>query len=47
MEWFHGCILHILMNKFGEIVSSGLSNRHVVDIKMVKRLAESLQMQLI
>lgn len=46
MGWFYGCKLHIVMNQFGEIVSSGLSNGHVADIKMVEQLAESLQAQL-
>src|SRR5690606_37746534 len=36
----------IVMNQFGEIVSSGLSNGHVADIKMVEQLAEGLQAQL-
>jgi hypothetical protein len=37
MGWFYGCKLHIVMNQFGEIVSSGLSNGHVADIKMVEQ----------
>ncbi len=34
------------MNQFGEIVSSGLSNGHVADIKMVEQWAEGLQAKL-
>lgn len=34
------------MNQFGEIISSGLSNGHVADIKMIEQLAESLQAKL-
>ena len=43
MGWFYGFKVHIVMNQFGEIVSSGLSNGHVADIKMVEQLAECLQ----
>ncbi|WP_151982472.1 IS982 family transposase [Acinetobacter guerrae] len=42
MGWFYGCKLHIVMNQFGEIVSSGLSNGHVADIKMVEGLDAKL-----
>ena len=34
------------MNQFGEIVSSGLSNGHVADIKMVEHLVEGLEAKL-
>ena len=46
MGWFYSCKLHIVMNQFDEIVSSGLSNGHVADIKMVEQLAECLQAKL-
>ena len=46
MGWFYGFKVHIVMNQFGEIVSSGLSNGHVADIKMVEQLAECLQAKL-
>lgn len=42
MGWFYGRKLHIVMNQFGEIVSSGLSNGHVADIKMVEQLVDGL-----
>jgi hypothetical protein len=37
MGWFYGCKLHIVMNQFGEIVCSALSNGHIADIKMVEQ----------
>ncbi|KXZ69127.1 Transposase DDE domain protein [Acinetobacter venetianus] len=46
MGWFYGCKLHIVMNQFGVIVSSGLSNGHVADIKMVEQLVEGLEAKL-
>lgn len=38
MGWFYGCKLHIVMNQFGEITCSALSNGHVADIKAVEQL---------
>ena len=46
MGWFYGCKLHIVMNQFGEIVSSALSNGHIADIKMVEQLVAGLQAKL-
>ena len=46
MGWFYGCKLHIVMNQFGEIVSSALSNGHIADIKMVEQLVTGLQAKL-
>jgi hypothetical protein len=40
MGWFYGCKLHIVMNQFGEIACSALSNGHIADIKMVEQLVE-------
>jgi len=40
MGWFYGCKLHIVMNQFGEISYSALSNGHVADIKMVEQLVD-------
>jgi len=37
---FYGCKLHIVMNQFGEISCSALSNGHVADIKMVEQLVD-------
>ena len=45
MDWFYGCKLHVVMNQFGEITSSALSNRHVADIKMVEHLVEGLEVK--
>ena len=46
MGWFFGCKLHLIMNQFGEIVSTALSNGHTTDIKMVERLVEGLKAKL-
>ena len=46
MGWFYGCKLHIVMNQFGEISCSALSNGHVADIKMVEQLVEGLEAKL-
>ncbi|OTG57078.1 IS982 family transposase [Acinetobacter sp. ANC 3903] len=46
MGWFYGCKLHIVMNQFGEIISSALSNGHIADIKMVEQLVTGLQAKL-
>ncbi|WOE33340.1 MULTISPECIES: IS982 family transposase [unclassified Acinetobacter] len=46
MGWFYGCKLHIVMNQFGKIVSSALSNGHIADIKMVEKLVAGLQAKL-
>ena len=46
MGWFYGCKLHIVMNQFGEITCSALSNGHVADIKMVEQLVEGLEAKL-
>jgi len=43
MEWFYGCKLHAIMNRFGEIVRTALSNGHITDIKVVEQLVEGLQ----
>lgn len=37
--WF----LHLVMNQFGEIMSTFLSNEHTVDFKMVEGLVTALQ----
>ncbi|WPC34277.1 IS982 family transposase [Acinetobacter sp. YWS30-1] len=42
MGWFYGCKLHIVMNQFGEIACSALSNGHLADIKMVERLVKEM-----
>ena len=42
MGWFYGCKLHIVMNQFGEITCSALSNGHVADIKAVEQLVNGL-----
>lgn len=42
MGWFYGCKLHIVMNQFGEIACSALSNGHVADIKAVEQLVNGL-----
>ena len=46
MGWFFGCKLHLIMNQFGEIVRTTLSNGHTADIKMVEHLVEGLQAKL-
>ena len=46
MGWFYGCKLHVVMNQFGEITCSALSNGHVADIKMVEHLVEGLEAKL-
>lgn len=46
MGWFYGCKLHAVMNRFGEIVRTALSNGHIADIKMVEPLVEGLQAKL-
>ncbi len=43
MGCFYGCKLHVVMNQFGEIVNSVLSNEHISDIKMVEQLVDGLQ----
>ena len=46
MGWFYGCKLHLVMNQFGEIVNSALSNGHIADIKMVEQLVEGFEAKL-
>lgn len=46
MGWFYGCKLHIVMNQFGEIAFSTLSNGHVADIKMVGQLVKGIEAKL-
>jgi len=46
MDRFYGCILHIAMNQFGEIISSALSNGHIADIKMGEHLVGGLEAKL-
>src|SRR5690606_9380436 len=43
LGWFYGCKLHIVMNQFGEIDCSVLSNGHLTDIKMVERLDKEMK----
>jgi hypothetical protein len=31
MSWFFSCKLHVLMNQYGEILSTALSNGHTAD----------------
>lgn len=40
--WFYGCKLHVVMNQFGEIAGSALSNGHVADVKVVEQLVNGL-----
>ena len=44
--WFYGCKLHIVMNQFGEIACSTLSNGHIADIKMVEKLVKDMEAKL-
>ncbi|TCB72742.1 IS982 family transposase [Acinetobacter sp. ANC 4216] len=46
MGWFYGCKLHIVMNQFGEIACSALSNGHIADIKMVEELVKGMEAKL-
>lgn len=46
MGWFYGCKLHIVMNQFGEIACSALSNGHLADIKMVERPVKEMEAKL-
>ena len=46
MGWFYGCKLHIVMNQFGEIACSALSNGHIADIKMVDKLVKDMEAKL-
>lgn len=46
MRWFYGCKLHVMMNQYGKIVKSTLSNGHITDIKMVKHLVDGLESKL-
>ena len=46
MGWFYGCKLHIVMNQFGKIACSTLSNWHVADIKMVEKLVSDMEAKL-
>ncbi len=46
MGWFYGCKLHVVMNQFGAIASSVLSNGHIADIKMVEHLVVGLKVKL-
>lgn len=41
-----GCKLHVVMNQYGEIVRSTLSNRHISDIKMVEQLVKDMEAKL-
>lgn len=34
MNWLYGCKLHNVMNTFGDIHCSVLSNGHIADIEM-------------
>lgn len=46
MGWFYGCTLHVVINQYGEIVKSALSNGHIADIKMVAHLVDGLEAKL-
>ena len=46
MGWFYCCKLHIVMNQFGEIACSTLSNWHVADIKMGEELVSGMEAKL-
>lgn len=46
MGWFFGCKLHLIMNQSGDMVSTGLSNGHTADIKMVEQLVKGLKAKL-
>ena len=46
MGWFYGCKLPVVMNQWGEIAGSSLSNEHAADITMVEHLVEGLEAKL-